>query len=143
MQTSMLMTVLALSAPALKDAPKPKASDIQGVWSADRITAYGQPVTGVWQQIFNPDGSVRRRLGEEQEFATYGTYSVNTKSRPMTIDTDADPGQPGSIKTHGIWKVQGDTLTICVSNTEAPRPMSFASETGSANILIVFKRVKE
>jgi len=46
------------------------------------------------------------------------------------------------LTARAIWKVEGDTLTICQGLCGAPRPNEFSWPRRSDRVLMVLKRVK-
>jgi uncharacterized protein (TIGR03067 family) len=71
-------------------------------------------------------------LGESKE----GTYKLDPKAKPKTIDLTVD------CKTvKGIYEFDKNTLKVCAGADEnAPRPKEF--NAGESNLLIVFKRAQ-
>ena len=41
----------------------------------------------------------------------------------------------------GIYKIDKDTLTLCMADPDLPRPREFKAEKGSKHTLMVFKRL--
>jgi uncharacterized protein (TIGR03067 family) len=56
------------------------------------------------------------------------------------VDLHVD--EPGK-EERGIWKVEGDTLTICMGLPGEPRPADYTCPVGSKRYLFVLKRVKK
>lgn len=68
-------------------------------------------------------------------------FKIRPKAQPKEIDMLSPDGK---VKELGIYKVEGDTLTIsyCNANTKEP-PKDFECKKGSGAKLMVLKRVKE
>ena len=77
--------------------------------------------------------------GKERD--EHGTYKLDAKKKPAEIDI-TPPKEDG---THlGIFKIDGDTLTICMSDKGASeRPTKFESPEGSKVMLLTLKRAKK
>jgi uncharacterized protein (TIGR03067 family) len=61
---------------------------------------------------------------------------------PKQIDITYEDGPAKGTTLKGIYKVEGDKLTICFGGFGKSRPAEFASKPGSGTILIVQKRAK-
>ena len=91
------------------------------------------------------DGTLKVKEGTNEK-PDGATYKLDTKKTPFTIDVEA-PGEKGSML--GIFKIDGDTLTICIAGDDAAggknaeRPTKFESPEGSRTILVTFKRAKK
>jgi uncharacterized protein (TIGR03067 family) len=77
-----------------------------------------------------------------------GKWSSDAKATPATLDmTVSSPAQFRGRVNRGIYKLDGDKLTLCVAGTavggKAPaRPTEFDAKKGSGQILYVFERTK-
>ena len=70
-----------------------------------------------------------------------------TISVAVKIDFDKSPKQidfldKGKTRSHGIFKLKGRTLTICLTDGKGERPKKFESTGGSRVQLLVFERAK-
>jgi RNA polymerase sigma-70 factor (ECF subfamily) len=65
-----------------------------------------------------------------------GTYKLDPARKPKEITFT---GQEGKTQP-GVYKLDGDTLTICINEEGNERPTEFASKEGTKLTLIVFKR---
>lgn len=144
MTTSVLLSLmLSVSAPALKDAPKATPS-IVGEWVAEKIVHSGQvdyhPET-LWY-TFTAEGKwVVVRGGKELGGKDRG-YTLDPKASPAAVDFTLDRTKADARKILGIYRLDGDTLTLCLREDGIPRPAVFESPAEGSVSLIVFKRVK-
>jgi uncharacterized protein (TIGR03067 family) len=134
--------VLSLGAPGEKDAAKKDAPSIVGEWDGEKAVKGGVelplPEGGV-KATFTADGKLIFKEGNKD--AEEGTYTVDAKKNPAEIDVVP----PKESVTHlGIYKIDGDTLTICLGEKNAAtRPTKFESPDGSSIFLVTLKRVKK
>jgi uncharacterized protein (TIGR03067 family) len=132
---------LVLGAPALKEGPKPDASPV-GEWTVVESLLGGKS-DGVMQRapidkiVITADRWVVVRKGQESGGA------------PITFDSKADPPHldfvrdaPGS-GTKGVYKLDGDTLTVCYILGGDQRPEKVESPPGSQVRLMTLKRIKK
>jgi uncharacterized protein (TIGR03067 family) len=134
--------VLAVGAPGDKEAPKKDAPSIVGEWDGEKAVRGGMerpiPDGGV-KVTFTADGKLLFKEGFKD--ATEGSYKVDAKKNPAEIDLNP-PNEDGTLL--GIYKFDGDTLTICLSDKNSTeRPTKFESPEGTNVMLITLKRVKK
>jgi uncharacterized protein (TIGR03067 family) len=71
-----------------------------------------------------------------------GTYKVDLSKKPKTIDIEIMEGPQKGETMKGIYKLEGDTYTVCLAFKGKDRPTDFASKPGSGHVLEVLKREK-
>lgn len=142
MNTTLFLTALALTAPALKDPPK-KDVDLSGEWVVETQVTNGRPLmsTIVRRYIFSADGKWTMTTGKNTPALTR-TYAINQSKKPATIDMKLN-ALNDAPNYSGIVKVEGDVMTLCYTRKVGERPENFGSQVGSNHILIVMKRAKK
>jgi uncharacterized protein (TIGR03067 family) len=135
---SLLLVAVAVGAPALKDRPKP--GDIAGEWLVVEYSGGGRatPFDEGFGYTFRADGTCEFRPSAAHA-PEPGRYTTDPAGRPPAIDLIvADPKCP---VVRGIYRVQGDTLTLCFGGSD--RPTAFESPEGQATWLYVLRRAKK
>ena len=71
-----------------------------------------------------------------------GSYSVDGSRKPSRIDFVHSEGSLKGKSWKGIYRLDGDKLTICdnAPDMAKPRPTQFSTKSGSGYICIVFRR---
>jgi uncharacterized protein (TIGR03067 family) len=72
-----------------------------------------------------------------------GTATFDSTPSPKAFDVAVTGGGNKGSKWLGIYKVDGDTVTICVDPSGKKRPTEFKAEKGSGFFLNVHTRVKK
>src|SRR4051812_28712661 len=120
MVRSFLLTAMVLAAPAPKEPPA-KPGNLVGEWEKVGLSAEGaaRDPKGPILLRFDPDGKVYIR-GPGEEPRLHATYTVDPSATRPAIDVDFDPGAAGPSRFcyPGIFKADGDTLTICLGHPE-------------------------
>src|SRR4051812_29567599 len=126
--------IVALAAAiAAKDARKKDPPDLVGEWAAETSVEDGKLVNrppGItWS--FTADGNSVLAVGGGAG-STESTYKADPARNPAEVDVAAGPkGRP----LRGIYKVDGDTLTLCLVAGDRDRPTKFEAPAGSNAIL--------
>jgi len=143
MNATLLVTILAVGAPALKDPPK-KDVNIVGEWVVESQTSGGAMTKSAIPQTytFAADGTWTVARGGKAMGKINRTYTLDKTTNPASIDlkTSAAAARPSML---GIVKVEHDVLTLCYSRGGEDRPTKFESPEDSSIILIVLRRVKK
>jgi uncharacterized protein (TIGR03067 family) len=132
---------LSLLAAPPGDVVKAELERHQGVWVAtssiyDGQAAPEQLVRSI-KRIVTGDHVVWKRDGES--FA--GTkIELDPTREPKAIDVIPDGGPYRDRYVLGIYKLEGDKLTICMADPGQPRPKEFKAEKGSRCTLRTFAR---
>jgi uncharacterized protein (TIGR03067 family) len=134
--------VLAVAAPGDKEAPKKEAPSIVGEWDGEKNVRGGMerpiPDGGV-KVTFTADGKLLFKEGNKDPGT--GSYKVDATKSPGEIEI-TPPKEDGTLL--GIFKIDGDTLTICLADKgSTDRPTKFESLEGTNVMLVTLKRVKK
>jgi len=131
---------VSIAAPAPKEPPKKEAT-IVGEWVGEKMVAGGKDRPAPKGEVtftFSADGKMTIK---EREKAEEAGYKIDAKKEPPEIDiTPPEREKAGTFA--GIYKIDGDTLTICFSIGGA-RPTAFASPEGTMTMLMTLKRAKK
>jgi len=133
---------LVVGAPALKPPAKaPSPPSLVGEWEFVVEVEGGKPEPGSPGQtlVFAADGMFLAHQDGQCEGA--GTYETDPSADLPAVDL-VEHGVGGTMR--GIWKVEGDTLTMCLArDAKGGRPPAFVPPPGSDWVLVVLKRVKK
>jgi uncharacterized protein (TIGR03067 family) len=133
--------VLTVAAPD-KDAAKKESPSIVGEWDGEKSVRGGMerpiPDGGV-KVTFTTDGKMLFKEGNKDQET--GSYKLDATKSPGEIDI-TPPKEDGTLI--GIFKIDGDTLTICLADKgSSDRPTKFESLAGTNVMLVTLKRVKK
>jgi uncharacterized protein (TIGR03067 family) len=130
-------------APQAPDPATAERARHQGAWVATSSMRDGEPaaadVVASIRRVVEKDHVTWKRDGKN--FA--GTrFEIDPTKTPRTIDLIPDGGPNRDKRVLGIYKLEGDDLTICIADVDQPRPSGFEAKAGSKQTLQSFKRVK-
>ena len=139
-----LLFLLAMPLPATDDA-REELKSLQGTWQAVALEAMGNPFpkdrVPPFTIVIGTDGKCTGKMGQS-EFSF--TMTINPRKNPKTIENQHHSGPDKGKKQYGIYKLEGDTFTVCMTPGGAPadkRPKDFNTK-GTNNVVFVFERVK-
>lgn len=137
--TPLLVLALTVAAPAAKDPPKKDVPSLVGKWTAESTIKGGRPDDNPSDATmeFTADGNV---VLKDRGNGITGTYTTDPKKDPAELDLTLEGGGM-SIHMPAIFKVEKDTLTVCLVFM-GDRPRKFESPEGSMTVLVTLKRSK-
>jgi uncharacterized protein (TIGR03067 family) len=140
-----LATPLLLAADSDDDVRK-ELKALEGKWKTVALEAGGKPLPKEaipdFTCVVAADGKSTGQMGKvEFDF----TMTVDPKKNPKTIENLHTSGADKGKKQYGIYKLEGDKFTVCLTPrgaAEGDRPKDFSTKD-STNVVFVFERVKE
>lgn len=147
MQSTLLIGLAVIvAAPGPKETPKKEAPGIVGSWNLEKAELGGMAIPagaalGELSLTFNADGTVIATKGGKPE-PDNTRYTHDPKKSPAEIDLTESRQGGKDMVIRGIYKIDGETLTLCMSPL-AERPTRFESPAGAQTILMTFKRMKK
>ncbi|WP_406693616.1 TIGR03067 domain-containing protein [Singulisphaera sp. Ch08] len=114
---------------------------IQGVWNLVSTESDGQVVAseslkGRDARMVLEDDRVIMKMGEKSAFL--GTFKLDPSRTPRWYDRTYSDGTP----RRGIYRLEGDSLTICLAGLGKDRPTAFGTKQGDGLSLLVYQREK-
>jgi len=138
-----LLLLLVAQAPARSPEVEKELKAHQGVWRTESSRRDGrdapEAIAKSITRTVDGDHVVWRRDGKS---FSGSTIVLDPTADPKTIDILADGGPAHDKRVLGIYKLEGDELTICIADRDQPRPSEFKAEKDSKHTLMVFAREK-
>ena len=113
---------------------------LEGTWSFARLEIGGTsiPAAGLKMSRLLIDGD---RFRTESPEATYeGVFNIDVEAQPHHIDIHFVEGPEAGNWNHGIYRLNGDTLELCLDVNGKPRPAKFTSSGDRGHAYEVLER---
>jgi uncharacterized protein (TIGR03067 family) len=139
----LILPLLMLAVPDRRDPTpsetKPLAEQLQGKWQPVKRVVFGdEQRESIEESTFTIIDATRGTDMEQGKPARGGfSYTIDITKKPAAIDLGTDAKH---LKVTGIFKIEGDTLTMCLSFNTDSRPTQFISTRESQTILIEMRR---
>ena len=132
----MLMTMMTTSALAAD------ASALSGTWTAERAERDGSPAAELVGHRLSLTADRFEIRGPDGRLLYAGTFTADAGAQPARIDFRNEQGEAAGQVWEGIWRLEGDQLTI-VDDAPDPakgRPTDFTTAAGSGRVMLDFAR---
>ena len=114
---------------------------LPGVWTCASAVIDGKPLAEEAAKNLKLTLTADRYKTERGEQVLFdSTYKVDAAKNPPQMDMIGTEGDLKSKVALGIYKLAGDTLTICYVMPGKERPAAFESQPQSGAFLVVWKR---
>lgn len=131
------------SPPGDDPAARAELARHQGTWEVVAFVYEGREapreITATMSRVVEDDHVTWYRAGKS--FAGTGLV-LDPSADPKAIDVIADGGPQRGKAVLGIYRLDGDELTICMAAPDAPRPTTFDAPQGSGRTLMTFRKRK-
>jgi uncharacterized protein (TIGR03067 family) len=136
--------VLLLGAEKKEDTKK-DSEKLQGTWVVKSAERGGKPVD------LDKDEHIPKSITfkgdkftvKHKEAEHKGAFQIGREDKIGTLDLTPDDADKKDHPLKGLYKVDGDTLTVCVNEGKiSERPKEFGAKEGSHCAVVVFTREK-
>jgi uncharacterized protein (TIGR03067 family) len=131
--------------PPKKDAVKEEMKKLQGTWVLTALTRNGNgtPRVEEWDFKLTIKGN-KYTVKVGDRITLEGTIKIDPTKKPKVFEETHTTGPQKGKSSVGIYKLAGDSLTLCLPETgKDNRPTDFVSKPGTNHELTVFKREKK
>ena len=141
-----LLTAAPLfAAPGVKEKDGPKKADpaLVGEWVVEKAVVGGKekPVRPGSGLTVTADGRMTLTEGGINQ-KLEGPLTIDPTKAPAALDFTPDGPAAKGVPFAGIYKIEGDTLTVCLV-IGADRPARFEAPAGDRLMLMTLKRAKK
>jgi uncharacterized protein (TIGR03067 family) len=135
---AVVVAVVAAAAATAADEKKP----LEGKWTVESVTRDGKPDDGL-------KGATRVHQGDKytvtpaegsKAMAVVGTFTIDPTTK--SIDMKPTSGRYKDKTLLGIYKLDGDKLTVAFAEPGKDRPKDFEVKEGTGVTVAVHKKVK-
>jgi uncharacterized protein (TIGR03067 family) len=136
--------LLLLAAEPPNDAAKKDLEKIQGRWTVQQAQREGKDAPDQLREkmAVKIDGSKLDIDDSESARKEIAEINLDPSKSPAAIDLKIS--RPGNNETlFGIYKIDGETLSICWTKHGGERPNEFKTKPGSDQVLFVLTRPRQ
>jgi uncharacterized protein (TIGR03067 family) len=141
-RSTMTIAALIVFVAATKSpGDQPMNNNLIGVWTCTAAIIDGRPLADeTVKQLRLTLTADRYKSERDTEVLFDGTYKLDATKDPAHIDMTGTEGDFQGKNAPGIFKLDGDALTLCYVMPGKQRPTKFVSEPQSGVFLVVYRR---
>ena len=137
---------IACSSVTLGQKPDAAAAGMKalaGKWKVEKAEMSGIDAIDIYKGLTIEITETAKYTVVLGELRDSGKLTIDPSRKPAEMDITGTNG-PNKDKTiKSIYKLDGDTLTICYTIADGDRPTKFETKAGSKLFLVVYKREKK
>ena len=141
-----VISLVALGALAAADTPKPDKEALAGGWRVVACELESKLLPdSVFKDLlysFEKDGKWKLEGGPGFPKAKSGSFTLNPKASPKTIDMVPTDGPYKGKTFQGIYQLEGDELKACFAFPGKDRPKTYLTDAKSGLVLEFWRRRK-
>jgi uncharacterized protein (TIGR03067 family) len=118
---------------------------LEGTWKAVAMEAGGSPLPRESISFTYIVAANGKATGQSPQGEYQAAITVDPSRSPRTIDNVHETGAQKGKKQYGIYKLEGDKWTVCMTRPGVPegdRPKDFNTKD-TANVVFVFQRLQQ
>jgi uncharacterized protein (TIGR03067 family) len=117
---------------------------VQGVWLYESMEWNGKkiPVEQIKESTITIEGD-KFTIKRGKEVAQVGTLKYGSIKSQKTFDVTVTEGEGKGTVMLGIYKIDGDSITVCMNYSGTERPTAYKTAEQSESVLVTAKRAKK
>jgi uncharacterized protein (TIGR03067 family) len=116
---------------------------LEGAWEIDAATSDGENHTDLYagMKLILKGSDYTIQFAENSD---KGTFAIDPEKSPKWIDIKTGAKGPfKGLTLLGIYKIDGEKLTVCLQADGKARPTEFDAKKTTRNMLLTYKREKK
>ncbi len=125
------------------DAAAKDLKAMVGNWKLTKAELGGKDTLALFKDLkfeIPASGKYKLELGGQKD---EGTFTVDPSKKPSEMDIKVVDGPNKGKTIKAIYKLDGDTVSICYGLGGGDRPTKFETKEGTMQFLAVYKREKK
>ena len=144
---AVLFTVALLTseAPSQAGVDREELKKLQGTWAVTSQEHGGKKseatsIANLTVEVSGTKVTTRDGLDVKEDASV---AHLGARAKPAEVDLKITAGTDLGKVVKGIWKLEADTLTICIAEPDKERPKAFEAKEGTGHTLLVLRKAKK
>ena len=135
--------LMAVAAGRGDDKPDADIKAVQGEWTIEKVQEGGKWKVDDGAKPGTPVTISDKKIVVRDENNSWEVlYKLDPAAKPKAIEITRTVGEFSGKASKGLYKLDGDTLTVVYGLPGADAPTEFTTKEGSRQIMVVLKRAK-